>query len=149
MKYVTILFAVLVYFLAVPTNANANINAEESTLNVESALDNLAYEYAMCSAYTFVISVVLENSSNGQPEDISIINQYKDLSDDFAALSAKISGWDATITRFKMAIDIMKEDIKEVPVNSRLPILVNKYGIFCRDLYDNPDASLEYYLNKQ
>lgn len=63
------------------------------------------------------------------------------------AIAVEFSNEEVTKARIEMALKSMLKDIDNKLSNAA--IVINKYGEFCKELLENPEARLQYWLDKK
>ena len=106
--------------------------------DLEQATANLASDLSECAAYYILISQGHESLKN-DPE----LNRAGEIAFNTAV---ELSNVKVTQARMELAGKDMLEEIDNNYSNSA--ILINKYGEFCKQLLENPDERIEYWLKK-
>lgn len=106
----------------------------------ERAMNNLAHDYAICSAYYALMS---EGSKKSGKE----IEGMLDLSFKAFQMSVELTNQKLTTARVELSVKDMKEDMDNNWSNAS--IVINKYAYFCRDLFDKPEERMKYWLDKK
>lgn len=106
----------------------------------DRASDNVAAELAECAAYnSFISQAPLSNESAKQ--------KYSEVGIHLLGLSVGLTNEKVALARFELALKTMR---RETESNWRnVSIVINKYGYPCKDLAEDPDARLRYWLDKK
>ena len=121
---------------AMPTAVAMNVHAYEP----ERAMVNLSHEMAECAAYFAVISEM-----PGLDEDTKAALQTK--SGGMLVAAIQISNTEVAQARAELAMKTMAREMKNNWSN--VSIINNKYGYLCIDLFDDPEARMKYWLEKE
>ena len=105
----------------------------------ERAISNLASELAECSAYYASLQYALERSQvDGAPAERNALYAF--------ALAAEISSAEVTAARVELRTTAMGEEIGGDLSN--FAILINKYGQRCKEILEDPEGRLTYWVDQ-
>lgn len=121
---------------AMPAAVTMNVHAYEP----ERAMVNLSHELAECAAYCAVVS-----TSPGLDEDTEAALRTK--SGAMLVAAAQISNAEVAQARAELAMKTMAREMKNNWSNAS--IINNKYGYPCINLFDDPEARIKYWLEKE
>lgn len=105
----------------------------------DEAKSNLASEFSTCSAYYSLMSHALKREN----KDSTTFDQSGYLA---YSLASKLSN--ENTTKARMELD-MKQMMKEINSDwSNGAILINKYAEHCKNIIENSEARMQYWLDK-
>lgn len=106
----------------------------------QRAINNLAHDYAECSAYYFMTARIVE----AQDKSLSVKNRK---AGEYAMeLSSGLTNEKLAGARIEMAIKSMSKEIDYDASN--FSILLNKYSDHCVEIINTPEARLKYWLEQ-
>ena len=116
--------------------------AGSSTLayDPERAANNMAHDFANCSAYFSLLAEMKELSEKARA-------QYKESSFQMFAASAQLTNSQTASARVQMIIKEM--GIKLDGKAENWSILLNENAALCKGVAANPEARMKYWLEKQ
>ena len=106
----------------------------------ERAIANLSSDYATCAAYYLFMAKGLEASDS----DSSQLTRMGILAFEGAVM---LSNKKVTKSRVKLSYQQFVEETGSNFSNSA--ILIEKYGLICKSVLENPETRLNYWLNKK
>ena len=121
---------------AMPATVTMSVNAYEP----ERAMVNLSHDMAECAAYFAFVS-----ESPGLDEDTKSTLLTK--SGGMLVAATQISNAEVAQARVELAMKTMAREMKHNWSNAS--IINNKYGYICIDLFDDPEARMKYWLEKE
>ena len=118
-----------------------------STLNVygydeQRAIVNLANDYAECAAYYVIAAEGLRKTG-----DDKLADKTMDISKKATEYAIQLSNQRVTEARVELAFDKQRKMIDND--YSNFSILILKYADMCKEVMENPDKRLQYWLNKK
>ena len=122
------------------------LKSEEMNEKTRMAMTNFLYELAECTIYFSIIGEGKGNSGS------TIINKnYKKLGEEIGLATLRISKAIGMKKEALMAImqrysKEMGDQIDNDGIN--ISILVEKHGVFCKGLVENPEKRILYWLNR-
>lgn len=111
-----------------------------SAYDPERASNNLAHEYAECAAYYSISSEII---SRTKPE---VAKQIDDAADRAYVGSRTLTSKKVTEARVEMAVKSMTKELDNDIAN--FSILINKYSVNCQEAVTDPEARMNYWLDK-
>lgn len=106
------------------------------------AISNLASDYSRCASYYLIAKEGVIKT--GKKEIAEQFDKPYKLS---FMTAVRLSNVKVTEARVELSV---KSQMKEMGKNySNFAILINKYGEFCKQLINNPDKRLKYWLKKK
>lgn len=108
--------------------------------DAERAKANLASDFAECAAFYSIGSEGVKRAG----KDNAKIDEAFDIAYDFAV---KFSNQKVTDARIKLSMDEQTELMEHDFAN--LAILIEKHGKFCKELLENPERGLQFWLDKK
>lgn len=106
----------------------------------ERARNNLAHDFAECAAYYQLMGE--------QPRiDDAAKKNFSDVSASLMQLSVGLTSLKLAYARFEMALKTLTREMDNNWGN--LSIVLNKYAYPCKDMVENPQARLQYWLDKK
>ena len=106
----------------------------------ERAINNYAHDLAQCAAYFMLVS-------NAPGLDEATSKKLWDSGMSLSVLSAQLTSEKLALARVELEMKTMQREMENTWDN--LVIINNEYGYFCKDLAENPESRLQYWLNKQ
>lgn len=106
----------------------------------DRAVNNFAYEAAECSAYFMFVS-----AAPALPQETA--KGLREKSTALLKISVTFSSEKLTMARFELTVETMKREMDKDWSN--LSIVNNKYGYPCIDFAKDPDARLQYWIEKK
>ena|SRR3990172_689629 len=111
-----------------------------SAYDPERAVNNYAHDLATCSAFYMLIS-------EAPNLDEATSKKYLDAGVSLGQLSVKLTSKKLALARFELELKSMKREMENDWGNAS--IILNKYGYFCKDLAEKPEARMQYWLDKK
>jgi hypothetical protein len=106
----------------------------------DRARNNFAHELANCAAY-YTLTVQAPGFDEARKK------QASDIGENLGALSSQLSSVKLAIARMELATKDMMRDLENRWEN--LSIVLNKYGFLCKEAAEDPEARLQYWLDKK
>jgi hypothetical protein len=106
----------------------------------ERARNNLAHELAECAAY-YHLSGQMQGLTDAQKK------AFTDSSASLMQLSISLTSVKVGFARFELSMKTMTREMDNNWEN--YSIVLNKYAFPCKDLAENPDTRLRYWLDKR
>ncbi len=108
--------------------------------DLDRARNNLAHEFAECGAYYQLLAQ--------QPRlDDAMKKRFSEDGTNLVKLSATFTNMNLATARYELALKTMTREMDSDWGN--MSIVLNKYAFSCKDLAENPDARLRYWLDKK
>ena len=106
----------------------------------ERATNNMAQDFAHCSAYFSLLAEMKELSEKAKA-------QYKESSFQMLAVSAQLTNSQTASARVQLSIKEMSLKLDGKAEN--WSILLNENAALCKGVAENPEARMKYWLEKQ
>lgn len=104
-------------------------------------MNNLAHEFAECAAYYAIASKLIE------PQSPATAKQLDEAGAAALAGSTGLTSEAVTNARVEMAAKLMVKELGDSAAN--FSILLNKYSDPCGQAISDPEARMDYWLNKE
>ena len=106
----------------------------------ERATNNMAHDFANCSAYFSLLVEMKELSEEAKA-------QYKESSFRMYAVSVQLTNSQTASARVQMSLKEMEVKLDGKAAN--WSILLNENAALCKGVAENPEARMKYWLEKQ
>ena len=120
------------------------LKSEDIDEKTRIAMTNFLYEVCECTMYFTIIG-------EGKGKNGTVLKKYKELGEEFGLATLRLSETVGMKREALMAImEIYAKEMGDQIDNdgTNIAILVEKHGVFCKELAENPDERFLYWQNK-
>ena len=134
-------FIIIISFILISLNANSD---EKQTY----VLNNLQEDFTTCYSYYKISEEGVSRGRSIDEDTLKGLRRSSELSLESAYLIGQQLNMktEAMTARVKMSFDRMKDEMGADFIN--FSIILDKYGIYCRDLIEKTDERIKYWENK-
>ncbi len=113
----------------------------------KEASNNFANELTVCAAFYSISSDAIKQKEEIQKSSNDLSKRYAKIAEDMFSLAITLTSKEVTLARYELSLKDMQKDINSD--YSNISIIMNKYLLECKEIYENPEARLKYWRQKQ